>query len=103
IEMEVVHERLVASERLEHIAVREREHSLARRLAGFRAGVEIHAHPLHGSRRRIVEREILHVLRILFALRHPDPGPEPSLRILPVPYVTEIRVLLTREEEGVRR
>ena len=103
VEMEVVHERLVAGKRFERVAVREGQHGLTRRLAPVGARVEIDAHPLHRAGRRIVEREILHVLRILFALGHADADAEPPFGVLPVPHVSEIRVLLTREEEGVRR
>ena len=101
--MEVVDERLVPRDWFERIAVREREHRLTRRLAGIRARVEIDAHLLHGSGRRVVQREILHVLRILFALRHADSDGEPPFRIFPVPHVAQIRVLLASEEERVRR
>ena len=99
----MVHERLVAWQRFERIAMREGQHSLARRLARVGAHVEIHAHLLYGAGRRIVEGEILHVLRILFTLGHADADAEPAFGVLPVPHVAEIRVLLTREEERVRR
>ncbi len=103
VEMEVVHERLVAGNRLERVAVREGQHRLPRRLAGVRARVEIHAHLLHRAGRRIVEREVLHVSRFLFALGEADADAELPFGILPVPHVAEVGVLLTREEEGVRR
>ena len=102
VEMEVVDERLVAGDRLERIAVREGQHGLTRRLAGVGAGVEVHAHLLHGARRRVVEREILHVARLVFTLGHPDADPELSFSVLAVPDVAEIGVLLAGEEEGVR-
>ena len=103
VEMEVVDERLVAGQRLERVAVREGQHRLTRRLAGVGAGVEIHAHLLHGSGRRVVEREILHVARFLFTLGEADADAELSFRVLPVPDETEVGVLLAGEEEGVRR
>ena len=103
VEMEVIDERLVPSERLEGIAVREGQHALARRLTRVRAHVEIHAHLLLGSGRRVVQREILHVLRIFFPLRHADAEGESPLGVLAVPHVAEVRVLLAREEERMRR
>ena len=102
IEMEVVDERLVAGNRLEGVAVREGERGLAR-LAGVRARVEVHAHLLHGAGRRVVEREILRVARLFLALGHADAEAEPAIGVLPVPRVAQVRVLLAREEEGVRR
>src|SRR5262245_51334365 len=77
VEVEVIDEGLVPRNRLERIAVRERERSLTRRLAWLRTGVEVHAHLLHGSRRRVVEGVVLHVSRLLFALGHPDADAEP--------------------------
>ncbi|MBW8867899.1 MAG: hypothetical protein JF610_11320 [Acidobacteria bacterium] len=103
VEMEVVDEGLVAGNRLERVAVREREHRLTRRFAGLGAGVEVDAHLLHGSGRRVVEREVLRVARFFLALRHADADPELALGVLAVPHETEIRVLLAREEERVRR
>src|SRR5262245_28853206 len=103
VEVEVIDEGLVPGNRLERIAVCERERGLTRRFARLRTGVEVHAHLLDGSRRRVVEGEVLYVSRLLFALGHADADAERALGVLPIPHVAEVRVLLAREEEGVRR
>ncbi len=103
-QVEVIDERLVAGHRLERVAVRECHHLLAasrRRPSGL--AQEIHAHPLHRAGRRIEQREILQVLRLLFAVGLTDAEREAVRRILAVVDVSEVRVLLAREEERVRR
>ena len=84
VEMEMVHDGLVAGERLERVAVREGEHRLPRRFTASGAGVEVHAHLLHRAGRRVEEREVLDIMRILLrgppdACRTPN-RPSASLR-----------------------
>ena len=101
--MEMVHERLVARQRLELVAVREPEHRLARALGRIRTGVEIHAHVLHGARWGVEQGEVVRVLRSLLRVGLADADAEGRRRVLPVPHVAEIGVDLAREEERMRR
>ena len=61
VEMEMAHQHFVAGHRLVDVVVRERHHRLLRGPAVVRAQVKVDRHALHGSRRRIVEREIVQV------------------------------------------
>ena len=67
--MPMVRERLVARQRRVGVGVRKRQHRLPRRLARLRAHVEIHPHPLHGARRRVVEREVVDLSGFALILR----------------------------------
>src|SRR4026207_764238 len=99
--MEVITERRGAGDRLEDVAMRERQPRLTRRLSGVGADVEVDAHLLHGAWRRVVEGEILHVARLVFTFGHPDTDPELSFSVLAIPDVAEIGVFFAGEEEGV--
>src|SRR6516165_9383950 len=68
VEMKVIHEGLVARNRLERVVMGERQNILTRSFGLVRARIKIDRHPLDGSRRRIVECKILNVFRILFAV-----------------------------------
>jgi hypothetical protein len=102
-QMEVVHHGLVAGNGLELIAVREAHHSLARRLGRSRTDQKISGHPLPGAWRRVVEREVVNVLRDLLAISLPDPQAVVRVAVFPIPDVPEVRVDLTSEEEDMRR
>ena len=102
-EVEVVNERLVARDRLELVTVGEGEHILACGLRGAGPGVEVHRHPLHGARRRVVQREVLDVARVFFTIVLPHADAELVTLVVPVPHVTEIDVHFPCPEEGVGR
>ena len=70
--MEVADQHLVAGYRLVVVFVSVREHRLLRRAAVFCAEVEIDRHVLLGSRRRIVEREVIDVVVSLVGAFLPD-------------------------------
>ena len=99
----MVHHRFVAGDRLEHVPVCERQYRLSSGLRRLRAHVEIHGHPLPRAGRRIVEREVLDKPLHFFALTLADTHAELRGGVLPVPYVPEVRVYLSGEEEGMRR
>jgi len=101
----VVRERLVSGQRQVSVAVRERQHRLARRLARVGARVHIHAHVLQGAGRRVVEREIVDLAtqRRLFVLSLAHAHAELLVGVLPVPHVSQVLVNLARPEELVRR
>ena len=102
-QVEVIHECLVAGDRLERVVVRECHHRLTRGLGAVGGRVEVDAHLLPRARRRVEEREVLDVLRVFFVLRLTNPEAETVGRVFPVPHVAEVRVDLAREKERVRR
>ena len=99
----MIHHRLVARYGFEHVAVGERQHRLASRFARVGARVEVDAHLLPRARRRVEEREVLHILRVLLAVRLTNADAESAGRVFAVPHVPEVRVHFAREEERVRR
>ena len=102
-QVEMVHHRLVAGQRLEDVAVREGHHGLPRRLGRLRRGEEVHRHALHRSRRRVVQREVLDVLLHFFAVGLTNAHAELGVAVLSVPDVPEVGIDFAREEEHVRR
>ena len=88
VEMEMADQHLESGHRLVHVVVRERHHRLLRGPAVFRTQVEIHRHALHGSRRRVVQREVVQL-----AARFPHP-PRPDLVREPVRLVPDFAVRL---------
>ena len=101
----MVRERLVARQGHVRVAVRERQHRLPRRLARLRARVEIHPHPLQGSRRRVVEGEIIYLPTLggFLVLCLPDAHAELLVGVLSIPDVSQVLMDLARPEKLVRR
>ncbi len=99
----VVRHHLVARQRLEAIAVREREHLIDRRGRAIGAHVPIDRHALNRTGRRAVEREVLLVLLRLLAFGLADAERERLRAVLAIPVVAKIRLDLARPEERMRR
>ena len=104
-QMEMVDERFVAWNRLEHVVVRERERSLPRRFGWLRADVEEHLHLLPRARRRVVQRVVLLVLweRIGFGLGHRDADAVRAAAVVAIEDVPEVHIYFARKEERMRR
>src|SRR5512132_1196604 len=72
-QMEMVHERLVAVDGLEDVAMCEGKRRLPCRGRLSGSSIEVHRHALPGAGRSIVEREVLAVLSDSFAVGLPHP------------------------------
>ena len=104
--VEVRDHRLVAGQRLEPIAVRERHDRIATGSPVVWAHVEVDRHPLQGAGRGVVEGEhLLDPDRVvaLGALPLADSQREGLVVVLAGPDVAEIHLQLACEEELVRR
>src|SRR5262249_30071807 len=101
--MKMIHHCLVACDGFEDVVVRESQDRLARLLTVRTARIEVDRHPLQSAGGRVEEGEILDILRILFTFGLANAEAKTSVTILAVPDVTQVRLHLAREEEGVRR
>src|SRR5690349_11452855 len=102
VQMEMIGECLVSSNRLEAVAVREGKHRVPSGVRGFGGDVKVYGHALPGAGRRVEQGKVVAILLRLLALGLADADRELLIVVLAVPDISQVGIDFAGKEKGMR-